>query len=490
MDELTRRQFILLSLQLLAMISLPGCRQRASLPVLGKVPLKGTLVVEDHHRALSHWAEQGKRDAVLINIDTHDDFRWIPDAKLTALGEIYRRRDWQSFRGDDQVADRNLYHIGNWIYAGARLGIFREIYWVIPYNYFSLANPDRELRQFLHSYAVSEEDIKTFALRNNRFQGVCHGMPVTICGLESLPDISAPLLLSLDVDFFPTYSSQYKSPYLAAIHSMFDALSSKNYRIDSAVLCYSVNGDYYLPPHLRWVGDTVKQALERPGLLNESPSELLTLLQQLDNAYRSSNAAEMLALSGEFLPRYQEPELLLYYAYALLLQGDVNKAFDAVMASCRREKLYATALPFIGMRLYLSGRYPEAERFFAAGYALDPKMRNGLFIYGHTLRSLGKYDEALRCYEKDVVLNGSFPTQFFIVETYALLGDRQRGVKALKDVMAGLEGNPYAHVVNPVIAGSVYAVIDFCDENGLTDYAARLKNNRVIVSMFSEFPRR
>src|SRR5512133_3204283 len=100
MDELTRRQFMLLSLQLLAMISLPGCRQRTSLSVLGKAPLKDLLVVEDHHRALSHWAEQGKRDAVLINIDTHDDFRWIPDAKLTTLGEIYRRRDWQSFRGD------------------------------------------------------------------------------------------------------------------------------------------------------------------------------------------------------------------------------------------------------------------------------------------------------------------------------------------------------------------------------------------------------
>jgi len=266
-------------LHLLVLASMPGCRTQPTAPVLGKAPIPQPLVIEDHHKALAHWAEMGVRDGVLVNIDTHDDFRLIPDAKITALDEIYRRRDWQSFRGDDQAAERNLYHIGNWIYAGARLEIFKEVYWVIPYSYFSLGNPEQQLRQFLRIYAVAESDIKSFSLRNNRFHGVCGGMPVTICGVESLPDISSPLLLSLDVDFFPTYSSQYRLPYLTAVHSLFESLYRKNYQIQGAIVCYSVNGDYYLPPHLRWLGDLITQILAKPGLLSEPPAELLTLLQ-------------------------------------------------------------------------------------------------------------------------------------------------------------------------------------------------------------------
>lgn len=489
MDELTRRQFMISMLHLLALATLPGCRTRSTAPVLGKTPITAPFVVEDHHRLLSYWAEQGVRDAVLINIDTHDDFRLISDTKITALDAIYRRRDWQSFRADHQAAEQNLYHIGNWIYAGARLGIFNEIYWVIPFNYFSQKNPDAQLRLFLSAYGVSAEDIRTFTLRDNRFHGFSHGMPVTICGLESLPDISRPLLLSVDVDFFPTYSSQYQAPYLAAVHSLFEALDRKNYLIQSAAVCYSVNGDYYLPPQLRWVGDLVIQILQKPALLNESPSEVLALLQQMDNAYRSNSSGELRAITDQFLPRYQTTAaFLLYAAYAYLQQGDYDKAYTSAVECCRLDRLYVTALPFIGMKLFMNGNYIQAEKFFSAGYSLDPKMSNGLFLYGHCLRKLGRFEEAIRAYEREVALAGPFPTQFFIVETYALTGNRQAAVKALDTALAELENNRYAHVVSQVTAGSLYAVMDFCERNGLKDPAARLRKNQAFVRMLREYP--
>ncbi|MRR39391.1 hypothetical protein EG829_33050, partial [bacterium] len=290
LPTLSRRQFVLLALQLLAASQLPGCRGQQ--PVMGRQPIR-PLLVEDHSEALAHWAEKGIRDAVLINVDTHDDMRWMPEEKIEALREIYRTRDWRRFKEVEGQGDGSLYHIGNWIYAGGRLGMFREVYWVIPFEVLSMEDPDAKMRRFLKDYGFNDQEIQTFSLIDGRFRGTFHGVPLTVCDIGSLPDIAAPLLLSIDTDFFPPYSTVHEKSYLPSLHELFKALNGKKYRVLDTVVSYSVNGDF-LPPHLRWVGDTIGMILEQPALMDAEPAELLTLLQRVDNDYRGTDAAAML----------------------------------------------------------------------------------------------------------------------------------------------------------------------------------------------------
>ena len=179
--ELSRRQLLLLALQLAVCASLPGCRRSA--PVFGKSPVESPLIVEDHSRALAVWAGRGITDAVLVNFDAHDDFRWIPDDKISRLSEIYSARDWSRFQAVDNQGDQSLYHLGNWIYAGARLGVFKEIFWVIPQSFFAREDAEKLLRNFLLNIRFSAEDVQTFSLQDHRFKGSFRGMPVTICGI-------------------------------------------------------------------------------------------------------------------------------------------------------------------------------------------------------------------------------------------------------------------------------------------------------------------
>ena len=487
LSQISRRRFILLALQLLAASQLPACRP--SRPILGKNALTRPLMVEDHSQALAHWAEKGIRDAVLINFDTHDDIRWIPEEKIDALGQIYRQKEWRRFRSADTLADNGLYHLGSWIYAGGRLGIFREVYWVIPFDIFSMDDPDAKLRRFLRDYDFNEQEIRSFSLRDRRFHGTFHGVPLTVCDIKSLPEISSPLLLSLDTDFFPPYSTVHKKSYLPALHDVFKALYAKNYRIEDALVSYSVNGDY-LPPHLRWVGDTIGTILEKPGVIEDQPTELLTLLQQVDNDYRGTDTTTMLTLIESWQARYPHAALQAYKALAHTLRNAPEGAYRAALESSRLDQRYSTLLPYIGTYFYSAGQYQDAEKFYLAGFATNREMANGLFQYAHCLRQMGRVKEAMVWYEKDEAKNGLFPTRFLIAEMQLLLRDRQAASASIAKAVQGLLKNRYAEVVNDETARAIYVALEFCDREGLDQLSVALRGNPAVINMFTRYPRK
>jgi tetratricopeptide (TPR) repeat protein len=444
--------------------------------------------VEEHSQALAHWAEQGIHDAVVIHFDAHDDIRRISDSKVFRLEDIYRSRDWESFSEADSVADWGLYNVGNWMYAGSRLGFFREVYWVVPFNLFSSQYNEHHLRQFLKSIKFSADDIKTFRMRNNQFSGSVHGLPFTICSPESLPSISGPVILSIDTDFFPVYSDEYREHHLEALHKIFTSLFSKNYRIQGSAVSISVNSEY-LRPHLRWVGEAAARIVENPEVIKGQPSAMLRLMLKLDNAYRDADPSRIMKLAEHYTSHYPEPSILLYTAYAHMMKRDTDRAYDAAMAGCKMDRRYCAGLAYIGTLYFMKEEPVKAERFFRAGFASDPGLENGLYCFANCLRDTGNLKEAVAHYTRVVELNGSFPTDFLIFETCLLSGDRSKAMNALKTAVSGLGNNPYAEVIDERSAKAVYAAIDYADEEGLTGLLKTLRNDPKIRDMLIKYPR-
>lgn len=485
---LSRRHFMLLMLQLVAFANLPACRK--SISAFDGSTAVTPFIAEDHSQFLSRWAEQGIRDAVLINIDTHDDIVQVPDQKIRQLKEIYKRRDWQRFAAADELttANRGLYGVANWIYAGGKLGIFKEVYWVIPFKLFSDPNNNAALHQLLTELNFKAEDIETFRLNNRQFKGYVNGIPFTLCELESLPSIESPLLLSIDVDFFPTYSNTHEASYLTSLYTLFSALYAKKYRFLDAAICYSINGEY-LQPHLRWVGDAADQLFKNPQIIrNNTPTELLNLQQFVENAYRSLNADEILRQTEHYLEQHPDPSLLLYRAYAYMLQGDAENSYHTALESCRLDKRYCSGLMYIGTHFYIEKQYQTAVQFYQGGLAGDSEIKVGLFQYGNCLQKLGKFREALRVYEMDVKCNGSFPTEFMIVDTLIKLGDRPAAVQTFKAALRHLDEYSAPVVMSNTSAEALYRVLQFIEQNGLQDSAAEFRRRPMMQRMFRDFP--
>lgn len=486
MNKLSRRQFLHFNIQLLLWASVYGCK--SSYPVLGSSQVLNSKIVEDHSQLLALWAKQGIRDAVLVNIDSHDDIRWITDDKINSLKTIYHQRDWDRFSDSDTNADKGLYNIGNWIYAGARLGIFKELYWVIPIDLFSRPNTLELLHKLLRHCRFSEADKLTFTINDRQFKGSFHGIPVTICGIEALPDIRQPLLLSIDTDFFPTFTENYQVKYLTALRATFNKLFSMKYQILDSAVCYSINGEYLLPIH-RWVGDTIPSILAKPGILNETPSQQLSILQQCDSAYHSGDWETILRLAGEQRQIGQlPPSITLYVAYAYASQGNHDKAMETAVGSCKANQLYCTGLSWLAKLYETDDQQEQAERFYRAAFTINPHMENGIFDFAEFLKKNGMLREALEWYEKSETSLGYFPSRIMIAEINFTLGNSQRAINDTRFLVDRMQTDLYAKVPTLPIADSMRTIAKNCEKQGDDKIAMALKNTPVFKEMQLEFP--
>jgi len=479
MNELSRRRFIELSLYLFAYASLGGCRTN-TVPVLGKDRLSNILKAEDHSEFLADWAEQGIRDAVLINIDTHDDIRWIPDEKIQALQQLYNAGDWKQFRASNTMADNGLYHIGNWIYAGAKLGIFKKVYWIAPFSLFEHDSSEESIRQFMQALGFTTEELQLFKLRGKQFSGNFHGIPLTVCSLADLPAIKEPALLSIDTDFFPQYVQDHNCTLLAALRDTFTALYSQRYPVKKSAVCYSVNGGYLEVRH-RWVGDAATDILGNPDSVFKAPGKLLDSLQKLDAAFMQEDTAKMLEVINSFHSAETAPAILLYKAYAHVLLEQTEHAYATATELCKANPIYSPIFPRIASFYAGSKRYRDAERFFRTGYSLKPDLDLGLVDFALCLRETGRLHEAVEYFTKEVQVRGSYPVEFMISNTYIMLDNRTLARKHLHAAIKSLARSRYRIALDQCTVDDINAVLRYCDETGLVAEAAMIRNSQNII---------
>lgn len=454
-------------------------------PVLGKDPLKDVVIVEDHSEVLAHWLKKGIINATLINIDAHDDIRRISAAKIDGLKKLHDQKDIKAISESDSLSDKGLYGIGNFIYAAGKLGMVKEVYWIIPFSHFSHPDIETRMKKFLKSYRFSDDDIKTFRLKDGCFRGEIDGIPLNICGIETLPPLNNPVILSTDMDFFPYLSVEYGVNKLEAIKMFFDSLSKKDYRIMDAVVAYSVNGGYTTVLH-RWLGDVILEVLKEPNfILNPVFPKLYTILQRADLYVKEIRPKETLQYLMPLLETYKDnPALFTYAADAYYLLNDIDKAFYYAEKSCVIDKNYCYILPYIGKYLVIEGRISEAGRFFVRGYGLNPKMNYLQGDFAVALKKAGRYLDSLKYFEILKAMVGSFPAEFMIGEVYFLMGD-EKTAKAHFDLgRDSLRSSQYVVIDCEEVTAALISAVQFYEKKGYIDHEDEIRKNPELKTIF------
>lgn len=455
-------------------------------PVIGIDPIENLSIIENHSEILESWGRQGLRDVLLMNFDAHDDMRWICPEQIEKLRALHRAGDWEAVKKADSVGDESLYDTGSFIYAAAQLGMVKGVYWVIPFAFLSHPKGDTELRAFLRAYEFPEEDIRRFRMQEGRFCGVLRGIPVTICDLYALPDIEAPLVLSIDLDFLAPFAKAHGLNKLSAVRSLLGAIFRKKYGVQDALMAYSINGGY-LSALNRWIGDPCEAILREPDLKDALAPRLWRIWRQLDNAYEANDPDGILkiALANADVCG-KDPNVLLYTAFAHYAKGDLTKAFNDAEGACRIDSKYCYGLADIGQCLIDTRRLPKALKFFDAAYALKPDMNFRQKNLADALKMAGRYNEALTYYEIYQSWNGSFPVQFQIADTYRLMGDEESALKHFMNALKCLQKNPSASVWHPIDAEAIFAAITFFERKGLATRAEELREYPAVKMIIQE----
>jgi hypothetical protein len=426
---------------LLCSAYLAATREYRKYPVLGREMIANVTSLEDHRDALAHWYGKGFRNAVLMNIDAHDDMKKIPPWQMAHVKLACRQQEGAS--GATRKPGHPLAN-GNFIHAAAKMGIIKRVIWVVPSSYDLFSDPANRLQGLLTSYGFSDEDIGTFRLGKGSFSGTVDGIPLAICDSRSLPDLKEPILLSIDVDFFPTMLDDYKLTITDALKQTFSDLSGKGYAIMDATVAYSVNGGY-LDSCRRWVGELIIDAVRIPSLLSRPRlPERYVFLQRTDLLMQMKRYRELLMKLPEVPPGETDPALLLYGAKAYQGMAKLDKAFHYAEMACLRDNRYCGGLPELGLSILEKGEISQAERFFLRGYELSPEMDNGQFRLAMALKKAGRYDKAIDYFRVFRKCYGPFPVDFYLAETCMLKGDDISARKYYDSGREELVGNPSA----------------------------------------------
>ncbi len=451
----------------------------APLPVLGVDPLPQGTVMENHDCALQHWIERGFTGAVLLHIDTHDDLRVVPAERLSTLRALYARGETSAMARKGCGGSAGLFNEGNYLRAAAELGVVREIVWVMPFTFLQGDDSGIKLLSYLENAGFPKADRETFRLVDGWYRGTVGGIPVTLCDQERLPKLAEPVLLSIDVDFFPFAAVSRGRTPLGEIRALFQALREVRYAVRDVVLTYSVQGGF-MPVDLRWVGDAVLEALRNPAIYQgQRPPERWENLQHLALLHdrgREGEAAMMSMALALVEKQPHDPALLLYAALATVGHGG-DSALKYAEEACEQDRGYCVGLRVIGLQYLEQGDVETGVRCYTAGERLLPGMTYGQFERGIALLEAGRTPEALAVFEEISAREGAFPIGLLIGEIQLSAGDRAAARRSFDKVLAVIEQAPNVGVSDEMVAEAVRRAAVFYREEGLTRQAQLLETD-------------
>jgi tetratricopeptide (TPR) repeat protein len=332
---------------------------------VGIDPVPAVTLCENHSEALIAWRRAGVRDRVLVHLDGHFDLDWLPDATIARVAAAEPDELAGLQLHPYAVEGKTFQRFGSWnfIYPAARLGIVRELVWVVPDG--TLADPraaDDLVRRMIlgRVQMISLDEAKTLHLAGRTIAGTILGLPVTICELADLPDFSEPVLLDLDLDFLTTRSATSQDVLeqaRVAPAELVDRLRAHHVRTDLATVSYSTIGGS-VPPECRWLGPAAAAALTRAP---ESDALRWSRRAEADVAARAGRAAEA-AAALRVLGAAHPEDGSIWYALARADARSGRQVAEAVnrAKAVAADPVLADAALFEADTQWLNQRYAEA----------------------------------------------------------------------------------------------------------------------------------
>lgn len=330
-------------------------------------------VQEKHSSALVAWRQAEVSERIVVHLDADADVDWLPDETVARIAATLPA-EMGSFEEDPHEIDSDplaRFGTGNFLYAASRLGILRELVWVVPSATLDTPSGARRLVQDVlmgRTQMATEDDLRSFRPDGPRWRGTLLGIPITICRLADLPAFTEPVLLDVDLDFFTSPSAllptAVPTPWIAP-REVVAALAARGVRPEIVTISLSsLSGG--VPPEARWLAAELYRALRGEAERADDYAARRAEGAKAEAAGEAERATDIYrALTGT-----REDDATLWYVLARALDASGRDA-DAAAARARADRLD----PLLARAGLL-----EAERFFASGAwqsALDRYERLG-----------------------------------------------------------------------------------------------------------------
>jgi tetratricopeptide (TPR) repeat protein len=373
---------------------------------VGQDPIETVHVHENHSSALIDWSEAGVRSRIVLHLDGHADFDWLPDETIARLAtasaaELFEH-EVHPYAMD--AGALSGFAIWNFIYPAARLGLVRELVWVVPDGTFA---DDETVNRFVRAMLfekmqmIQPAEARSLSWDGKQLRGEILGLPVTLCELRNLPSFDEPVLLDIDLDYFSTRSALTlyvtDRPWIRP-GEVVDALRDHGVTTDLVTLSLSTIGGY-LPPGDRWIGDALRRRLGDPSA-GDDPVERrrLEIAEQVATG-RLDRAVDGWRQLVERRP--EDPTLWFALGETLEAAGKLEQADEARRRAAAIDPLLRLGDLMIADRLWLNQGFaaalPRYERYLDR-FPQGPYAEYALRRKAGCLTRLGRNREALDVY--------------------------------------------------------------------------------------------
>jgi hypothetical protein len=338
--------------------------------VLGTDPVDSITVVEERSQSFLNWAKSDVKGVVLVHVDPHDSLEAVIPARIQEIGNMVEHRQWDKIaqgRGD-------LIKNSNYLYAAVATGIVNKIYWVIPNRLFEdIPLAKEKIQDFLRTSPSKfrEDEIAGMRMIEGCLTGYLAGTDIHICSPRTLPNIYVPVIISMNVGFFPVYATESKSSKLRALKWTMDYITFKQkLTVIRADISYGTRSGVTDPVH-RYIGDELIEILGNPPILSaESPPELWQFRDRAENMLSGGEDSLIVEYLKEPLQKYpDDPALRLIHAAAQVRLKKYEEAFNETDALCSLDSHYCYGFVSLGKTIDDEG---WQRKFFDRALAVLP----------------------------------------------------------------------------------------------------------------------
>jgi tetratricopeptide (TPR) repeat protein len=412
------------------------------------------LLVENHGDVLVPWIRAGVRNAVVVNVDAHDDCVPISRKRADKLRSLLAAGEIAAIERANSDSDSGLYSIYDYIPAACALGIAKEAIWVAPQL------PESGTPAWAHPIAPD--------------------IPVSIRSLESLPEIQGQVLLTVDADIIPTFASYRCITQIEAVLQIAKTLRALPWDVKHASVCFSNDGGF-LPVTLRWVGNALYEALDGKNPLRQD-APWLKLCEVED--WRRTLLPQEFVRKVQQLVRTQQsnPWLRVYLAEALFKITDIPGALKQGLEAARLDSGCSRILPEIGSQLADAGLLEDAEKFvYAAPGVVNVPAE---ITIAEAFLNTGDWTRAIKHLSRISKHVAFYSSELLIGFGYEKLGDRKNALNHYLRAVALLDESHGPMPPFPDITPALQSAARFLQSSGKKHQAQALRKDERLVKYF------
>lgn len=336
-----------------------------------RAPIK-IQTVEVASDAIPLWRAYRGIKPTFVMLTDHPFLQPIPEAQAKEVDNLVQKGSPEDFVRTGRFSGPNptllLQHA---VSAALRNHFFSEIIWILPARTEVKTLDLDDFRKLASDAGIlNAAELESLTLNDNVIEGEIRGVPLKVATPHSLPKLEGPVILHMDLTFFPAiYKTEISTPIYQLVQETLTAVRNTNWQLAAATLSFST-GRELVDLRLRFLGYQLAEIFQNPDLLDQAlpeswlkrgnifylenffqPEKMLEIAQNLEKVHpedpgikfelyhihrllRADVQAEQFLDQAVNLDRAYAEEYLIR-AYQELENAQLNKAIDLFEKAAR-----------------------------------------------------------------------------------------------------------------------------------------------------------